>query len=52
MREYCFKDGGVNSFVDRLIEGNFAKLKNWAQVKCNLVIQLQAVPKVTTVLIM
>ena len=31
----------VNSFVYCLIESNFPKLKNWAQVKCNPVIRFK-----------
>ena len=38
---------GVNSFVHHLIEGNFPKLKNWAQVKCNPVIQFKAFSEIS-----
>ena len=38
---------GVNSFVDHLIEGNFPKLKNWAQVKCHPVIQFKEFSKIS-----
>ena len=37
----CSKMAGINSIVDHLIECNFSKFKNWAQVKCNPVIQFK-----------
>ena len=38
---------GVNSFVGHLIEGNFPKLKNWAQVKCHPLIQFKEFSKIS-----
>ena len=38
---------GVNSFVDHLINGNLPKLRNWGQVKCNLVIQFKEFSKIS-----
>ena len=45
--EFGSKMVGLNLLFDHLIEGNFPKLKNWAQVKCSPVIHFKEFSKIS-----